>query len=90
MAQEICLAVVNALGSYTIKGLSFRAFVYGIAAHKVSDAHRGTIAEPGQLPHATLPDNVNDRVQVDAQRRLYRLRPDALRAAGVAGASCAV
>jgi RNA polymerase sigma-70 factor (ECF subfamily) len=40
VAQEVCLAVVSALPGYTLKGLSFRAFVYGIAAHKVTDAFR--------------------------------------------------
>ncbi|MGI9000206.1 MAG: RNA polymerase sigma factor ShbA [Pseudonocardia sp.] len=40
VAQEVCLAVISALPSYTVKGLSFRAFVYGIAAHKVTDAFR--------------------------------------------------
>ncbi len=34
------MAVVGALPGYRIKGLSFRAFVYGIAAHKVTDAFR--------------------------------------------------
>ncbi|HVH23441.1 MAG TPA: RNA polymerase sigma factor ShbA [Pseudonocardia sp.] len=55
VAQEICLAVVNALGSYTIKGLSFRAFVYGIAAHKVTDAFRA-IGRNRTEPMAELPD----------------------------------
>ena len=41
---------------------------------RVSDAHRGTIAEPGQLPHATLPDNVNDRVQYLIDRGLNYLK----------------
>jgi hypothetical protein len=31
VAQEVCLAVVSALGRYQPAGLSFRAFVYGIA-----------------------------------------------------------
>jgi len=31
VAQDVCLAVVSALGSYQPAGLSFRAFVYGIA-----------------------------------------------------------
>ena len=33
VAQEVCVAVVSALGSYQPAGLSFRGFVYGIAAH---------------------------------------------------------
>lgn len=40
VAQEVCLAVISALPHYEVKGLSFRAFVYGIAAHKVTDAYR--------------------------------------------------
>ena len=55
VAQEICLAVVNALGGYTVKGLSFRAFVYGIAAHKVTDAFRA-IGRNRTEPMAELPD----------------------------------
>jgi RNA polymerase sigma-70 factor, ECF subfamily len=55
VAQEICLAVVNALSGYTVKGLSFRAFVYGIAAHKVTDAFRA-IGRNRTEPMAELPD----------------------------------
>ncbi|HEY2764059.1 MAG TPA: RNA polymerase sigma factor ShbA [Pseudonocardiaceae bacterium] len=40
VAQDVCLAVLAALAHYKIRGLSFRAFVYGIAAHKVTDALR--------------------------------------------------
>lgn len=55
VAQEVCLAVVNALAGYTVKGLSFRAFVYGIAAHKVTDAFRA-IGRNRADPVADLPD----------------------------------
>ncbi|WP_219413594.1 RNA polymerase sigma factor ShbA [Pseudonocardia nigra] len=55
VAQEVCLAVVNALPGYTIKGLSFRAFVYGIAAHKVTDAFRA-IGRNRSDPVADIPD----------------------------------
>jgi RNA polymerase sigma-70 factor, ECF subfamily len=55
IAQEVCLAVVNALPGYTIRGLSFRAFVYGIAAHKVTDAFRA-ISRNRAEPMADLPD----------------------------------
>src|SRR4030088_2726997 len=50
VAQEVCLAVLTALPSYRDQGRPFLAFVYGIAAHKVADAHRGSArnrAEPG-------------------------------------------
>jgi RNA polymerase sigma-70 factor (ECF subfamily) len=55
VAQEVCMAVVGALPNYTIKGLSFRAFVYGIAAHKVTDAFRA-IGRNKSEPMAELPD----------------------------------
>ncbi len=57
MAQEVCLAVVAAPPSYTITGQSFRAFVYAIAAHEVTDAFRAIgrdrtdpVAEPPNGP----------------------------------------
>jgi RNA polymerase sigma-70 factor, ECF subfamily len=56
VAQEVCLAVISALPGYTIKGLSFRAFVYGIAAHKVTDAFRA-IGRNRSEPMADLPDS---------------------------------
>jgi RNA polymerase sigma-70 factor (ECF subfamily) len=55
VAQEVCLAVVSALPGYTLKGLSFRAFVYGIAAHKVTDAYRA-IGRNRSEPVAEPPD----------------------------------
>ena len=55
VAQDVCLAVVNALPGYTLRGLSFRAFVYGIAAHKVTDAFRA-IGRNRAEPMADLPD----------------------------------
>jgi RNA polymerase sigma-70 factor (ECF subfamily) len=55
VAQEVCVALVSALGSYQPTGLSFRAFVYGIAAHKVTDAFRA-IGRNRTEPVAELPD----------------------------------
>ena len=55
VAQDVCMAVVSALPTYQIKGLSFRAFVYGIAAHKVTDAFRA-IGRNRAEPVAELPD----------------------------------
>ena len=40
VAQEVCLAAIMALPRYQDQGRPFLAFVYGIAAHKVADAHR--------------------------------------------------
>ena len=42
VAQEVCLAVLTALPGYRVQGKPFLAFVYGIAAHKVIDAHRAS------------------------------------------------
>jgi RNA polymerase sigma-70 factor, ECF subfamily len=49
IAQEVCLAAITALPRYKDQGRPFLAFVYGIAAHKVADAHRAAArnrAEP--------------------------------------------
>ena len=42
VAQEVCLAVLRALPTYRDQGRPFLAFVYGIAQHKVVDAHRSS------------------------------------------------
>jgi RNA polymerase sigma-70 factor, ECF subfamily len=55
VAQDICMAVVSALPNYQLRGLSFRAFVYGIAAHKVADAFRAMGRNRAE-PVADLPD----------------------------------
>lgn len=55
VAQDVCMAVVGALPNYQLKGLSFRAFVYGIAGHKVTDAFRA-IGRNRAEPVADLPD----------------------------------
>ena len=40
VAQEVCLAAMQALPRYHDQGRPFLAFVYGIASHKVADARR--------------------------------------------------
>lgn len=55
VAQDICLAVVSALPQYMLRGLSFKAFIYGIAGHKVTDAFRA-IGRNRSEPMAELPD----------------------------------
>lgn len=42
VAQDVCLAVVSSLPGYVFTGPSFRAYVYGIAAHKIADAYRAS------------------------------------------------
>jgi RNA polymerase sigma-70 factor (ECF subfamily) len=56
VAQDVCVAVVSALRTYQPKGLSFRAFVLGIAAHKVADAFR-TLGRDRSEPVGELPDS---------------------------------
>src|SRR5882762_10772762 len=57
VAQEVCLAAITALPRYKDQGRPFLAFVYGIAAHKVADAHRAAgrnridpMADPPEEP----------------------------------------
>ena len=77
VAQDICLAVFEALPRYEERGLPFTAFVYRIAAHKVADAHR--TASPTR-PIETVPEPVADgwdpadrAVTADLSRRLLPL-----------------
>lgn len=57
VAQEVCLAVLNALPNYRPQGSPFLAFVYGIAAHKVIDAHR-SVTRARADPVEVVPDTV--------------------------------
>lgn len=61
VAQEVCLAVITALPNYRDQGRPFLAFVYGIAAHKVADAHRSAARNKSD-PVEEIPD---EPVQVD-------------------------
>jgi RNA polymerase sigma-70 factor (ECF subfamily) len=58
VAQEVCLAVMTALPRYQDQGRPFMAFVYGIAAHKVADAHRNASRNRAD-PMADVPDVVS-------------------------------
>ncbi|NBH07229.1 RNA polymerase sigma factor ShbA [Amycolatopsis sp. SID8362] len=55
VAQEVCLAVLSALPAYRDQGRPFLAFVYGIAAHKVADAHRAAARDRSE-PVPDLPE----------------------------------
>src|SRR5438270_10510438 len=55
VAQEVCLAVLTALPSYRDQGRPFLAFVYGIASHKVADAHRSSARNRSE-PVPEVPD----------------------------------
>jgi len=54
VAQEVCLAVLSALPRYRDEGRPFEAFVFGIAAHKVADAHRAAVR--AAVPTDEMPD----------------------------------
>jgi RNA polymerase sigma-70 factor (ECF subfamily) len=57
VAQEVCLAVLTALPNYRVQGKPFLAFVYGIAAHKVIDAHRA-VSRGRTDPVPDVPDTI--------------------------------
>ncbi|ACU39600.1 RNA polymerase sigma factor ShbA [Actinosynnema pretiosum subsp. pretiosum] len=85
VAQEVCLAVLTALPSYRDQGRPFLAFVYGIAAHKVADAHRAAARNRAE-PVPELPDSVSTEAGPetralhgelsDRMARLLRVLPD--------------
>ncbi|HVQ98165.1 MAG TPA: sigma-70 family RNA polymerase sigma factor [Mycobacterium sp.] len=56
VAQEVCLAVMTALPRYRDQGRPFLAFVYGIAAHKVADAHRAAARDVSH-PVESVPES---------------------------------
>ncbi|WP_239123764.1 RNA polymerase sigma factor ShbA [Rhizocola hellebori] len=43
VSQEVCVALLKALPRYRHQGVPFSAFVYGIAARKVTDAQRAAM-----------------------------------------------
>ncbi len=59
IAQEVCMAVLNALPSYRREGRPFLAFVYGIAGNKIVDAHRAA-GRSRSNPVADFPDVVSN------------------------------
>ena len=59
VAQEVCIAVLNALPRYRDMGRPFASFVFGIASHKVADARR--YAARLAIPTEDLPDGPDER-----------------------------
>jgi RNA polymerase sigma-70 factor (ECF subfamily) len=57
IAQEVCLAVLNALPSYRPQGRPFLAFVYRVAANKLVDAHRA-VRRTRSEPVADVPESI--------------------------------
>jgi RNA polymerase sigma-70 factor (ECF subfamily) len=72
VAQEVCMAVLTALSTYRDQGRPFLAFVYGIAAHKVIDAHRAA----GRNKSEPVPD-VPDSPEVGDGPEQHALRFEA-------------
>jgi RNA polymerase sigma-70 factor (ECF subfamily) len=70
VAQEVCLAAMMALPRYQDQGRPFLAFVYGIAAHKVADAHRAAgrnRAEPTEVvPERSSGDAGPEQLAINA------------------------
>ncbi|MFI7673858.1 RNA polymerase sigma factor ShbA [Actinophytocola sp. NPDC049390] len=82
VAQEVCLAVFEALPRYRDRGLPFTGFVFRIAANKVADAFRAARVTATQ-PIETLPEPVDDHwdperraVHAELSRRVLRLLSD--------------
>jgi RNA polymerase sigma-70 factor, ECF subfamily len=65
VAQDVCIAVLNALPRYRDRGKPFEAFVHGIAARKVADAQR-TLARADR-PTREVPDDVDRRPTPEEQ-----------------------
>lgn len=79
VAQEVCLAAIQALPRYQDQGRPFLAFVYGIAAHKVADAHRAA-ARNRSDPTDVVPERYSLEagpeqmaVQADTSERMNKL-----------------
>lgn len=79
VAQEVCLAVMTALPRYQDQGRPFMAFVYGIAAHKVADAHRSSArnkSEPvSEVPDVIALDDGPEQRALDSEstRQMHKL-----------------
>ncbi|KAA0022736.1 sigma-70 family RNA polymerase sigma factor [Antrihabitans cavernicola] len=71
VAQEVCLAVMTALPRYQDQGRPFMAFVYGIASHKVADAHRNAgrnKADPmAEVPDVISTENGPEQLALDSE-----------------------
>jgi RNA polymerase sigma-70 factor, ECF subfamily len=71
VAQEVCLAAMTALPRYKDQGRPFLAFVYGIAAHKVADAHRALArnrSEPtGEVPERFAAEPGPEQLALEAE-----------------------
>lgn len=60
VAQEICVAVLQALPTYDERGVPFEAFVYAIGSRKVADAQR-SVSRSRMVLVEELPDEVDEK-----------------------------
>ncbi|WP_260478653.1 sigma-70 family RNA polymerase sigma factor [Kibdelosporangium aridum] len=82
VAQDVCFAVMAAVGSYRAQARPFLAFVYRVAAFKVREARRGaasdrsTPVEEVETTHDELSNSMAQLLTVlpDAQREILILR----------------
>ncbi|WP_313676232.1 sigma-70 family RNA polymerase sigma factor [Mycolicibacterium sp.] len=72
VAQEVCLAAIQALPRYQDQGRPFLAFVYGIASHKVADAHRAAARNRSEPT-----DVVPERFSLEAGPEQMAMQSDA-------------
>jgi RNA polymerase sigma-70 factor (ECF subfamily) len=79
VAQEVCLAAIQALPRYHDQGRPFLAFVYGIASHKVADARRAATRNRSE-PTDVVPERWSQdlgpeqlAMQADSAARLKKL-----------------
>ena len=89
VAQEVCVAILGALPRFRDQGVPFLAFVFGIAARKVADAHRAAtrrfpLSNVDTIPDRPDPDPGPEQLALaaDLSRRLSSLLgelPDAQR-----------
>lgn len=59
VAQEVCLALLNALPRFRDQGAPFSAFVFTIAARKVADAQRAAVRSFPVSGADTLPERAD-------------------------------
>ncbi|MCM6775671.1 RNA polymerase sigma factor ShbA [Nocardia sp. CDC159] len=78
VAQEVCIAVAEALPRYRQEGKPFMAFVYRVAAHKLGDAFRA-LRRNRSIPAASVPDSIDTASGPEA-RALDREAAERMRA----------
>lgn len=72
VAQDVCMAVLAVLPDYRFAGVSFRAFVFGIARHKIADAFRAMARNRcdavEELPERISTDHGPEQMVLEAER----------------------